>query len=193
MEIGEKIRRIRIFRGMTQKELGIAIGLSEKGADNRITQYENGYRFPKPELLDKIAHVLQVNPQNLVSTDSNDADNLVFELLWFEEQYPDFARLFLLERKPGDRKHNSDSCAQYEDGKNWPIYPPVGLYFNHPTLAQFLREWLIRQEQLEYGEITKEEYIEWKLNWPYTCDSRGIFDGGYINWRKNKDKQKPPY
>nr|WP_297280133.1 helix-turn-helix transcriptional regulator [uncultured Butyricicoccus sp.] len=183
MVVGEKIRRIRIFRGMTQKELGIAIGLGEKGADNRITQYENGYRVPKPELLYKIAHVLRVNPQNL-HLSCDDVDNLVFDLLWFEEQYPDYIRLFLLERKPNNRTNDSDNCAQYEDGKNWPIYPPVGLYFNHPILAQFLREWMIRHQQLEYGEITREEYTEWKLNWPYTCDSRGVFDGGYIDWKK---------
>lgn len=60
MTIGEKIRRIRTFRGMTQKELGIAIGLDEKGADNRIAQYETDYRVPKKDLLDKIAHVLEI-------------------------------------------------------------------------------------------------------------------------------------
>ena len=68
MFIGEKIRRIRIFRGMTQKELGIALGLNEKGADNRVTQYENGYRIPKSELLEKIAEVLRSNPQNFHET-----------------------------------------------------------------------------------------------------------------------------
>ena len=58
------MRMLRNFRGMSQKELGIAIGLPEKGADNRITQYENGYRVPKSELLGEIAHVLRVNPNN---------------------------------------------------------------------------------------------------------------------------------
>ena len=36
MTVGDKIRKIRTFRGMTQKELGVAIGLEEKGADNQI-------------------------------------------------------------------------------------------------------------------------------------------------------------
>ena len=35
MTVGDKIKKIRTFRGMTQKELGLAIGLEEKGADNR--------------------------------------------------------------------------------------------------------------------------------------------------------------
>lgn len=54
MTIGNKIRVLRRFRGMTQKELGIAIGLPNNGADNRITQYENNYRIPKKEVLAKL-------------------------------------------------------------------------------------------------------------------------------------------
>ena len=54
MTVGDKIKKIRTFRGMTQKELGLAIGFEEKGADNRIAQYETNYRVPKRELLDKI-------------------------------------------------------------------------------------------------------------------------------------------
>ena len=60
MTVGEKIKKIRTFRGMTQKELGLAIGFEEKGADNRIAQYETNYRVPKRELLDKIAQALRV-------------------------------------------------------------------------------------------------------------------------------------
>ena len=47
MTVGEKIKFIRNFRGMTQKELGVGIGFDEKGADNRIAQYETNYRVPK--------------------------------------------------------------------------------------------------------------------------------------------------
>ena len=64
MTVGEKIKKIRTFRGMTQKELGLAIGFEEKGADNRIAQYETNYRVPKRELLDKIAQALRVDRQN---------------------------------------------------------------------------------------------------------------------------------
>lgn len=64
MTVGDKIKKIRTFRGMTQKELGLAIGFEEKGADNRIAQYETNYRVPKRELLDKIAEALRVDRQN---------------------------------------------------------------------------------------------------------------------------------
>ena len=64
MTVGDKIKKIRTFRGMTQKELGLAIGLEEKGADNRIAQYETNYRVPKRVLLDKMAAALRVDRQN---------------------------------------------------------------------------------------------------------------------------------
>ena len=53
MNIGEKIKRIRQHRRMTQKELGELVDLSA----NRIAQYEMGYRVPKKPLLNQIAAV----------------------------------------------------------------------------------------------------------------------------------------
>ena len=53
MAVGDRIKRARNLRGMTQKELGIAIGFEEKSADIRIAQYESNTRTPKEELLRK--------------------------------------------------------------------------------------------------------------------------------------------
>ena len=33
LSIGDRIKKARVFRGMTQKELGIAVGFNEKNAD----------------------------------------------------------------------------------------------------------------------------------------------------------------
>ena len=64
MTVGDKIKKIRTFRGMTQKELGLAIGLEEKGADNRIAQYETNYRVPKRELPEQLDETRLVNRQH---------------------------------------------------------------------------------------------------------------------------------
>ena len=45
MTIGDKIKKIRTFRNMTQAELGAALGWGDKGA-NRLAQYETNYRVP---------------------------------------------------------------------------------------------------------------------------------------------------
>ena len=42
MAIGERIRYIRNLKGMTQKWLGMAIGVDEKTANLRVAQYESG-------------------------------------------------------------------------------------------------------------------------------------------------------
>ena len=47
MTLGKKIRKYRMLRGMTQKELGLAFGFSEATADSRIRKYESGtMKFP---------------------------------------------------------------------------------------------------------------------------------------------------
>ncbi len=47
MAIGERIKRIRNFRKLTQAQLGEAVGLS----DVRIRQYEIGNRTPKKDMI----------------------------------------------------------------------------------------------------------------------------------------------
>lgn len=40
MTIGQRIKKIRNFRGMTQKQLGMLLGFGDNG-DVRIAQYES--------------------------------------------------------------------------------------------------------------------------------------------------------
>lgn len=57
MTIGENIRRIRRERGLTLKQLGEAVGVSEA----YIRAYEKGRRYPKYKSLVKIAKALDVS------------------------------------------------------------------------------------------------------------------------------------
>ncbi len=54
---GEKIKNRRIELGMTQKQLGDAVGLS----DDRIRHYELNDRNPQNDVLQKIADALAIN------------------------------------------------------------------------------------------------------------------------------------
>ena len=56
MAIGERIKRIRTFRKMTQSQLGEAVGLS----DVRIRQYELGNRTPKADMIQQMANALDL-------------------------------------------------------------------------------------------------------------------------------------
>ena len=39
-----------------------------------------------------------------------------------------------------------------------------------------MKEWFLRKKELKSGEITRNEYFEWKINWPQTCDGCGKFE-----------------
>ncbi len=62
---GERIKKIRKMRSLTQKELGLAVGFDEATADIRIAQYESNNRTPKANLLNEMAEVLEVSPYAL--------------------------------------------------------------------------------------------------------------------------------
>jgi len=68
-----RIREKRRAMGMTMKELGRLVGVSE-GA---ISHYETGRREPDPEMLKRIADVLGVTTDYLIGRDSPASVNLV--------------------------------------------------------------------------------------------------------------------
>lgn len=185
MTVGEKIKLIRTFRGMTQKELGLAIGLEEKGADNRIAQYETNYRVPKKDMLDKFAEVLHVNRQNFYTDVDGTAEAIMRNFFWLDEDIKGVIHLFELCRNPGSESKSQELKASYTDNLEWPASAPVGLYFDYPLLNEFMVEWRLRQQELFKEEITRDEYFEWKINWPYTCDDAAGREE-YIPWRKIK-------
>lgn len=65
MTVGENIRRIRKERGLTIKELGDMVGVSE----SYIRAYESGRRNPKASSLQSIASALAVNVAVLENSD----------------------------------------------------------------------------------------------------------------------------
>lgn len=66
MKIGEEIKRLRIKRGLTQKQLGEMCGM----ADSAIRKYESGKVKPKIEAIKKLASALQVDPYSLADFDA---------------------------------------------------------------------------------------------------------------------------
>lgn len=60
---GDKIRKYRTEKGLTQKKLGELCGI----ADSNIRKYESGNQNPKIETIQKIANALEVNINELTS------------------------------------------------------------------------------------------------------------------------------
>lgn len=171
MSIGDRIKRVRNFRKMTMKELGMAVGFDESSADVRIAQYESNDRRPKEELLRKIAQALDVNYMALAepSTFLYSASDII-EIL-FELDNKTTLKLFEVIDKD-----------EYPEER-------VAISTSYNILNMFLQEWRVRKQELANGEITEEEYQEWKLNWPDTMDDLGKTIPSK-KWR-NADKEKP--
>ncbi|MGL6200390.1 MAG: helix-turn-helix domain-containing protein [Lachnospiraceae bacterium] len=181
MTIGDKIKHIRNFRGLTQKELGMKIGFDEKSADNRIAQYETNYRVPKKDMLVQIAEALSVNVMNFTGSTPGCAEDIMFTFFWMDEENRGMINLFQLVRNPGKTNASDDTDIRYNDNDDWPAHAPVGIYFDYGLVNDFMREWFKRKEELKAKQITNDEYLEWKLNWPGTCDS----NKEPIHWRKD--------
>lgn len=60
--IGEIIKQYRIKAGMSQQQLGEKLGLASV-AQQRVSQWENGYRTPASEHLLKLMAVLNIPPE----------------------------------------------------------------------------------------------------------------------------------
>lgn len=146
--IGDRIRRIRTEKGMSQAELGAIIGLNA----DRIQKYENGARNPKSDMLKQIANALGVS--TLALTDPNTASHIGAMYAFFE-----------LEENFG---------ATITEGANG---HSIALSFDQQNeLYNHLKRWLLEYETLqarlrasasddEKVEFIKE-YHEWKWNYP---------------------------
>ena len=167
MTLGERIKRIRTFRGLTQRELGLKLGYEERNADVRIAQYESGYRVPKKDTLIEIAKILKVNYTNFITVTPGCAEDIMQMFFWLDEDNRNIFHLFQLVRFP-DKYSFDDVAVRYNDSDDWPAHTPVGMWIDYGLVNEFLREWCLRKEQLKNGKISEDEYFEWKINWPST-------------------------
>ncbi|MCL2776175.1 MAG: helix-turn-helix domain-containing protein [Oscillospiraceae bacterium] len=144
MSVGDRIKKIRNMRGMTQKELGLAAGFDEKSADIRIAQYESGTRTPKEKIITKIADVLKVNSKTLERPDIDSAEGIIHTLFMLEDIYGiQIANV------------NGKLCLLLDKSKS-SIYP---------TLFDMFNTWQKEAEKFRNGEITEEEYSAWRYSY----------------------------
>ena len=87
MSIGERIKRYRILRKKSQKQLGIEMGFPEKSADVRVAQYESDRTAPIPEIRNRFAKVLEVDPSALDEFEPQKRSDLYRLFLYLEELF----------------------------------------------------------------------------------------------------------
>jgi transcriptional regulator with XRE-family HTH domain len=145
MTIGERIRRVRMQRGLTQKELGIALGFPERSADVRIAQYESGTRKPKEDLIRQIAEVLHVNPHAISSVDYGTYIGLMYTLFDLEDTYG-----MHIDEIDGEL------CIRLDRHRK-----------DYPELFDMMQHWYEAWKQDQKDSASPDDYINWKLNYPH--------------------------
>ncbi len=74
-QLGEKIKRIRKKKGLTQEKLAEIIDISSRNLSN----IEIGVNFPKTETLEKLLNALEISTEELFANDHIKSDNELIE------------------------------------------------------------------------------------------------------------------
>ena len=138
MKIGERLKKFRMARELSQKQLGIMSGLSEPA----IRNYELGNRYPNAKQLEKIAGGLGISPFAIADPDFDSYVGLMHSLFQLEDLYG---------LKP-----------QIVDGKimlSFDVEPTSAVLSN-------VGYWSKELESLKNGAISQEEYDLWRYSFP---------------------------
>ncbi len=145
MAIGERIRFIRNLRGMTQKFLGLQVGFSERTADIRMAQYESGSRTPKADLVELLADTLDVSTEALNVPNIDSYTGLMHTLFALEDLYG-----FKIDRL------DDEICIRINRQNSSTFAKMTGL----------LEPWEEMAQKYRNGEISREEYDQWRYRYP---------------------------
>ena len=126
----------------------------------------NGLPCTKKPLLNQIAEALRVSPLALSDGGNGPANDILEQLFWLDEEQPGVIKLVPTERGTARYNANPNLALHYDDNDNWPPRSPVAMWFDDTILDDFLKDWAAVQQKLLSGEITQEEYFEWKIMWP---------------------------
>lgn len=176
MSIGERIRFFRQLKGMSQQELGEKADFPESTARTRIAQYEAGTRTPKEDAITSLAYALGI------SCDALEAPNIDWEIGVMQT-------FFAIEDLYGLKidKKDGDLVLSFDLNKNDKAKIMFGL----------LLIWFKQYDRYQKGEITKEEYDNWRYNSRFANEpyqSKELFLDEYIDtikeamWKALKDE-----
>ncbi len=145
MAIGQRIKFFRNRKGMTQKQLGELLGFKGKTSDVRMAQYESEARVPKIDLVKQMSQIFDVNAHALTVPDIDTHIGLMHTLFALEDMY-------------GLKVKNVDGQPH--------LYLDASISAPGSSANEMLHAWMEQAGKLENGEISKEEYDEWRYRYP---------------------------
>lgn len=145
MAFGKRIKFFRNRKGMKQKELGELLGFLGKTSDVRVAQYETEARTPKADLVKEMAQIFGVSPRAINVPNIDSYLGLMHTLFALEDMYG---------IKIGEI--DGELCLRLDKSKGT----------TYLSMFDMFHAWQEQAEKLKSGEITKEEYDQWRYNYP---------------------------
>lgn len=145
MAIGKRIKFFRNRKGLKQKELGEMLGFLGKTSDVRMAQYEAEARVPKSDLVKEMAHIFDVSPHALTVPNIDSFIGLMHTLFALEDMYG---------LKIGEI--DGEICLRLDKSTK----------MTYVSMLDMFSSWQQQAAKLENGEITKEEYDQWRYKYP---------------------------
>ncbi|MBQ5557810.1 MAG: helix-turn-helix transcriptional regulator [Aeriscardovia sp.] len=130
---------------MTQKFLGLQVGFTKRTADIRMAQYESGSRTPKADLIEQLANALDVSTEALNVPNIDSYTGLMHTLFALEDLYG-----FRIDRL------DDEICIRINRQNGSTFAKMTGL----------LEPWEEMAQKYRNGEITREEYDQWRYRYP---------------------------
>ena len=154
MATGKRIRFFRTKIGLTQKQLGEKLGFTGRTSDVRMAQYESEARSPKQDLINQLAQIFHVDSRALTVPDIDTYVGLMHTLFALEDMYG-------LKIKDID----GELCLCLDKSNT-----------SFSSLFDMFSSWQQQAEKLEKGEISKDEYDEWRYRYSVICLQMKIND-----------------
>ena len=144
MAFGKRIKLFRTLRGMKQRQVGEILGFNGAATEARMAQYEAEAREPKAALVEQMAQIFKVSPKAISIPEIDTYDGLMHTFFALEDMYG----LKIAEI-------DGELCLHLDRTLN----PDMNLY-------DVLELWHKQSMRLANGMITKQDYDEWRYNYP---------------------------
>jgi len=135
---GARIEYLRKLRGYSIENIAEYFGWGGEDPNETYRKWRTNNRSPQNDNLKQLAELFGVNINAIKNYKFIDPIEQVFYHMWEEEQFP-YSKLSI----------DIDSYKKTT---------------NNQKVVKGLNEWEKMREKRMNGEITDEEYIEWKLN-----------------------------
>ncbi len=151
MAIGKRIKYFRTRKGLTQKQLGEMLGFHGKTSDVRVAQYESEARVPKNDLVKEMANIFGVSTRSITVPAIDDYVGLMQTLFALEDMYG--LQIF---------DNDGEPCLRINPYDNE----------NFTMMFNMFSAWQEQAALLKEGKITRDEYDNWRYNYP-SLDTSG--------------------